>query len=309
MAESTSCKICLGALNGRAEYHPACLRGLFGTSVLPRLDLDLAGVSEMARDMAGKMSISGVQQKVLVSLTPDRKQIEFKPTGGRYILKPPIQGLPEIPANEHVTMQMALLVGIDIPPCGLFALNDGNLAYVVSRFDRLDDGAKLQQEDFCQAGGLQASEKYDKNAEFCVKLLRQYASEPIISILALFRLLLFSSCVGNCDLHLKNLSLLTTRDRIRRLSPAYDLLSTKLVLKNQTLALPIGGKPEIEKRNDWVRFGEYCRIPRPAIDRVISTQIAAGDEMIGMIHNSYLSAVFKEKYERIVRRSIAGLAR
>jgi serine/threonine-protein kinase HipA len=38
--------------------------------------------------------------------------------------------------------------------------------------------------------------------------------------------------MSNGDLHLKNLSLLTDRDGNRRLAPAYDLISTKLVLPN-----------------------------------------------------------------------------
>ena len=39
--------------------------------------------------------------------------------------------------NEHVTMRPAGIVGMEVPPCGLFRLKDGSLAYLVLRFDRM----------------------------------------------------------------------------------------------------------------------------------------------------------------------------
>ena len=301
-----TCHICLRQTREGADYHPACLRRLFGTSALRQLDFNLDTLNDMAQKMAGRMSISGVQQKAIVALTADRKRIEFTPSGG--ILKPPINTFPEIPANEHVTMQMAPLVGIEIPPCGLLRLKDGNLAYVIQRFDRLDDGTKLLQEDFCQVAQLPPSQKYDQSAELCVRLLWQYASEPPIASLALYRLLLFAWCVGNGDLHLKNLSLLTTPDGIRRLSPAYDLVSTNLVIENDHMALSIGGKNSNLKRADWLRFGEYCQIPTRAVEEALDKQYRALDEMVDHIRRSFLSEEKKKNYREIVEKNVAMTA-
>ena len=49
-------------------------------------------------------------------------------------------------------------------------------------------------------------------------------------LLSLFELILFSYITGNTDMHLKNFSLLKTEDDEIKLSPAYDLLSTKLLI-------------------------------------------------------------------------------
>ena len=44
-------------------------------------------------------------------------------------------------------------VGIELPGFGLIRLKDRSIAYIVKRFDRLDDGTKLRVEDFCQLAG------------------------------------------------------------------------------------------------------------------------------------------------------------
>lgn len=302
------CKICLKDTGGGAGYHPRCLRNLFETSVPPKLDLDLGGINDLARGMVGRMSISGVQQKLLVSLTADRTGLEVTPRGGRYILKPPVATFAEIPANEHVTMRMARLVGIEAPACALLELNDGSLAYIIRRFDRQEDGTKLQQEDFCQLAQLSPSRKYDGSAELCVRLLRQFATEPLVSILSLYRLLVFAWCTGNGDLHLKNLSLLTGTDGIRRLAPAYDLVNTRLVIPDDPLALPIGGKKSHLRRGSWMDFADYCQIPRRAAERVLLRQISAVGEMNWSIERSFLSAELKAQYKAIVGEHVSALA-
>ena len=40
-------------------------------------------------------------------------------------------------------------------------------------------------------------------------------------------------------MHLKNFSLLTNEDGITRLTPAYDLVCTRLVIPDHQLALPL----------------------------------------------------------------------
>ncbi|MDF1592938.1 MAG: HipA domain-containing protein [Desulfobacterales bacterium] len=60
--------------------------------------------------------------------------------------------------NENLCMNIASAYGVEVPPHGLLPLADDSLAYVVKRFDRLDDGLKLQQEDFQQL--LQTDDKY-----------------------------------------------------------------------------------------------------------------------------------------------------
>ncbi len=216
----TACLICLERTKGSAEYHPACIERLFGASVLPTLDFELGELYAVAAQMAGKMSISGIQEKVSLRLSPDKSRLEVAATGGRYILKPEPSRYSALPQNEHVSMCLASVVGIETPPFGLIRLKDGALTYIIKRFDRLDDGTKLQVEDFCQLGEKRIKEKYEGSAELCVRILRKYASEPLLEISRLYRLLLYGWWVANGDMHHKNFALLTDPDKTRQLSPA-----------------------------------------------------------------------------------------
>ncbi|HUF60639.1 MAG TPA: HipA domain-containing protein [Verrucomicrobiales bacterium] len=172
------CRICLGEIDRDDEYHSRCLRALFGTTKVPTLDIETSKLHTAALAMVGHTSLSGVQKKISVNLSADRATLQVAAVGGRYILKPQTGTYPALPENEHVTTQLAKLVDIDMSPNGLVLLKDGTLAYIVRRFDRLPDGHKLRQEDFCQLAELPPKDKYDGgSAGLCVKLLRKYANE------------------------------------------------------------------------------------------------------------------------------------
>jgi serine/threonine-protein kinase HipA len=254
------------------------------------------------------MSISGVQEKVSLGLSPDRATLDVAAAGGRYILKPGSFRFPSLPANEHVTMRLAALVSIEVPPLGLMRLTDGTWAYLIKRFDRTDDGAKLRTEDFCQLSGKPLRDKYDGSGELCVRLLRKFATEPLIEIRKLFKLLLFGWWTANGDMHLKNFSLLTTAEKVCRLSPAYDLVCTKLVLPDDTLSLTIGGRDKKLTRRHWLEFAEYCGIPERAAKRLISEQIEALAPALDLLAQSFLAAELQEQYEQILRENTSVLA-
>jgi len=213
-----TCAICLGSTKADADYHEACIDTLFGTTVLPVIDVSLSELHKIAAEMAGKMSISGVQEKVSLRLSSDKRRLIVATTGGRYILKPESSRFSSLPQNEHLTMRLALLVGIEVPSFGLLRLRDDSLSYVVKRFDRSDDGSKLPVEDFCQLSAKPLRDKYSGSAELCIRTLQEFASEPLVQIRSLYKLLLFGWWVGNGDMHLKNFSLMTAPDGIRLLA-------------------------------------------------------------------------------------------
>lgn len=296
------CAICLEKTGGDAEYHPRCAQRLFGTNGVPRLDIDPGELYKIAAQMAGKMSISGVQEKISLKLSEDKARLEVAATGGRYILKPEPVRFANLPQNEHLTMCLASLVEIETPPLGMMRLNDGSPAYIIKRFDRLEDGRKLQVEDFCQLDEKPLRDKYKGSAELCVRILRKYASEPLAEIRKLFRLLLFGWWVCNGDMHLKNLSLLTLADSTRRLSPAYDLVSSKLVLSSDdTTAMTIGGKSKNISRKMWLDFAQYAGIPPKAAESLIADQVKALEPSVSLLQNSFLPEEKKAEYERIIR--------
>ncbi len=296
------CRVCLKAVRGSLHYHARCLEALFGVPELPALDIELSRIMSLAAEMAGKMSISGVQEKVSLRLAADKSRFEIAPTGGRYILKPEPSRFAFIPQNEHLTMRLAALAGIEVPPFGLVELKDKTTAYLIKRFDRLDDGTKLQVEDFCQLNEKPAREKYQGSAELCVRTVQRYASEPLIEIRKLFKLLLFSWWVSNGDQHLKNFSLVRMLDGRWRLAPAYDLVCTRLPIPtDQDLALSIGGKTRNLNRRVWLEFAEYSRIPQRAAVRLLQEQIDALDPSLRLIEASFLPDELKSRYQEIVR--------
>lgn len=302
-----TCAICLGSTSRDAEYHEACIEALFGTKVMPGIDVGLSELYKLAAKMAGKMSISGVQEKVSLKLSSDKSRLVVAAVGGRYILKPESSRFSCLPQNEHLTMRLASLVGIDVPRFGLVRLNDGSIAYVIARFDRSQDGTKLPVEDFCQLAGKPIRDKYAGSSELCARIVRNHASEPLVQLRGLYRLLLFSWWMANGDMHLKNFSILTTPDAVQRLSPAYDLVCTRLVIPDDPLALPVGGRNKNLTRRSWLNLAEYCELPERAAERLITDQINALEPSLKLISDSFLIDEMKEVYRQIVMDNTAIL--
>jgi len=296
-----TCRICLKPSDEDLGYHAECLESLFGTQSLPVLDIELSKMMGLAAEMAGKMSISGVQEKVSLRLSDDKSRFEIAPTGGRYILKPEPSRFAYVPQNEHLTMRLAELIGIEVPPLGLVELKDKAIAYIIKRFDRLDDGTKLQVEDFCQLDEKPIRDKYQGSGELCVRILRKYATEPLIEIRKLFKVLLFSWWASNGDQHLKNFSLMRTTEGRWRLAPAYDLVCTRLPIpSDRDLAMPICGKKSNLTKQQWLDFAEYAGIPERAAVRLLQEQIDGLEPSLRFIEASFLPEELKSEYQDIV---------
>lgn len=302
----SACFICLEPLQ-EGRYHPRCIRDLFGTGHLPTIDVEIAKLHTLALAMVGHTTLSGIQRKISLRLEAENRTLQVATEGGRFILKPQAQTFPHLPENEHVTMRMAAQVGIVVPPCGLILLKDESLAYVVRRFDRTDDGRKLLQEDFCQLARQSPKDKYNGSSELCAKLVNRYASAPGVEAARLFRLMAFVWWTGNGDMHLKNFSLLRGTDGNYRLSPAYDLLSTRLVIPDDLLALSVEGNKKNVTRRQWLAYAEHCRVPPRAAARVLEEVGAKVDACAATIERSALPAEMKADYTALIRTRGAAL--
>ncbi len=284
------CLACTLELGGDADMHPACARELFGRASVPQIDLDPDHLYLFGQVMAGRTTLSGVQSKV--SLGWHQKSLRVRAESSAFILKPQSSTYPEMPQNEHVCMRIARLRGVRVAEHGLVRLKNGSLALVVRRFDR-DGARRIPMEDFCQLAEKLPREKYDGSAELCARILRRYAADPGVDLLNLFRMFLCSWWLGNGDLHLKNLALLSVdRDR-PRLSPAYDILCTQIVIANDPLALPVTGKKSRLDRADWLTFAEYCGVPRKLAEIEIETQRATLEPARALVDACFLSDPFR----------------
>lgn len=112
---------------------------------------------------------------------------------------------------------------------------------------------------------------------------------------------------GNGDMHLKNFSLLSGEDGLHRLSPAYDLVCTRLVIQGDPLALPVGGKRDGLTRQDWLGFARYSQIPERSAQRVLATIVSSLDASLAIIDASPLSDPFRSAYRELLRDRAAVL--
>lgn len=302
------CLVCLEPVSGRANYHARCLRTLFGVARLPKLDIELAQLHTAALAMLGHASLSGIQKKISLGLSGDRATLQVALADGRFLLKPQSSAYPSLPENEHLTTQLARLVGMEVADCALTPLRDGSPAFIVRRFDRRPDGRKVPQEDFCQLAGKSPKEKYDGTAELCADVVRRFSAEPMVELLKLFRQFVFAWWVGNGDLHLKNLSLTCDEGGRPRLSPAYDLVCTRLIIPEDPLALPVGGARDGLNRDSWRQFAQYCGLPTRAAERVLSQHVAALDDAIERVGASPLPSALQTQYVAVLRQRTNSLA-
>ncbi|MBF0253982.1 MAG: HipA domain-containing protein [Candidatus Omnitrophica bacterium] len=160
-------------------------RQVFGIDAEPLVDLGLDEVPLKAQEMAGKMSISGVQPKLSVRLADKSGNPRLEVTGesGQYILKPQHRAFLNLPQNEECCMGIAEELGIAVPPHCLVHLKDGTPAYVVKRFDRAGR-KKIHQEDFAQILGK--TDKYDGSIEEIGRKLKDVSEVPGLDVQLFF---------------------------------------------------------------------------------------------------------------------------
>jgi len=288
-------------------YHRTCSQQLFGTARPPRVPFATGDITREALKMVGRMSISGVQPKL--SVIHDRRQrlLIVVATGGLYILKPPTERFEELPENENLCMNIASLYGIEIPPHGLLPLSDGRLAYVVKRFDRLEDGAKLQQEDFQQL--LQADDKYSGSYERIAGFIKKHSAVPGLDLVRLLERALLFFALANGDAHLKNFSLLRREEVGYELSPAYDIVNSRVVLpeEQEEMCLSIRGKRNRLSRRDFMEFANHLGLTAKQTENSVERLHALAPGIERMIGESFLNADSKERFLRIFRERMRRL--
>ncbi len=279
------------------------LQEMFGTSKYPVIEFGLNDIPQQAQKMAGKSSISGVQPKILVRFDK-RKNILIPDDDGAYILKPQISGpmsYPNVPENEQCCMDMADEIGIDVPPHCLLPLKDKSLAYVVKRFDR-KNGQKIHQEDFFQV--LEKKEKYDGSVEQIGKKLKEISAVPGLDVQLFYERVVFYFLIGNGDAHFKNYSVVYLDDGQKRLSPAYDIVCSKLVTKDDESALKINGKNNKLGRGDFNTLADYFKIPEKVRYKKFEKKF---DVMKRIIESSYLDKEKQERFIKIIKERTARL--
>lgn len=248
-------RYCPGTLaEGNDTYSQACLRRLFDgrkvSHILPYYPPEASEEdAEKFMDNRKRISISGVQEKVSLILEKNRLRLTEEGEQGSYILKPiprDLKKVDQVPANEHLTMQIARQVyGVNTAENGLIFFKDGSPAYITRRFDARGDNTKWGKEDFASLAGKTgensgANFKYEYSYEEMAALIRKYVPAAVIEMEKFFSLVVFNYLFSNGDAHLKNFSLLQTANGDHILSPAYDLINTRIHVDDTDFALDGG---------------------------------------------------------------------
>ena len=311
--------ICPGCFKEHAEgFCHSCLRELFGgKKISPQLPFNPPSAErpEIFLNHTRQISLSGVQVKY--SLKFDQRQLQLAERDGQYILKPIPTGrfnhLDQVPANEHLTMQLAKqLFKLSVPPNALVFFKDGSPAYLIKRFDRTNDGTKLQQEDFAQIAQITSEThgqnyKYDLSYEELGGLIREYIVTHRIEIEKFFRLILFNYLFSNGDAHLKNFSAIRTVQGDYILTPVYDLLCTRVHSPNEEdMALTLfedGFSKTYEAYGfctyqDFLQFGQHIGIKTSRVEKMIQRFILKHDHeaVHHLIYRSFLKKEVKHAY-------------
>jgi len=301
------CLYCYQPLNNEVDFHSSCAKKIFGTTVPPIIDFDLKQIEELAKQIIIKsVAVTGVQPKLSLDLEKHKSQLSrltIVGLNGDYLLKPPSKEYKELPQNEDVTMHLAELVKIKTAKHTLVRLRSGELAYLTKRFDR-NKGKKIAVEDFCQLSENLTEHKYRGSIEKIGKLTYQFTANKGFEVQRLFELVLFSYLTGNADMHLKNFSLMENNLGEYEFSPAYDLLSTVLVIPDDTeeSALAINGKKSRLKLNDFDQLAESLKINEKSLQSIYKRFNKILPKWNSFIKQSFLSKKMQDDYINLITK-------
>jgi serine/threonine-protein kinase HipA len=320
---------CPGTLaEGFNSYSKTCLKRVFyGKKVNHILPYNSPNVSEEDTgkfiENRKRISISGVQEKLSLMLDKNKLRLTEEGEQGNYILKPipgDLQKIDQVPANEHLTMQIARKV-YDIPTVenALIFFKNGDPAYITKRFDikedaRLQDGERTRwgSEDFAVLAGKTTENaghdfKYKYSYEELAELVVKYIPAHKIEIEKLFKLIVFNYLFSNGDAHLKNFSVLEMPTGDYALSPAYDLVNTRIHINDTNFALDNGlFKDDFESEEmkkyghagvqDFHEFAKRLNISEKRRDKLLEPFLARQKNVEIFIHRSFLHDQTKQLY-------------
>lgn len=319
MIEITKCPGTLApGFNG---YSKTCLKRMFdGKRTSHITDFSYEASSPEFISAISRISISGMQEKLSVVIRNGKVVLTEDGEHGRYIIKPipgdrTLKYRQLIPANEHLTMQIARQVfGINTAECAMIFFADGEPAYITRRFDYTENGGKLTQEDFaCLAKKTAETHgkdyKYTGNYVDAANLIRKFVPAWIPEMTKFFTLVIFNYIFANGDAHLKNFSILETTSGDHVLSPAYDLMNTSLHINDSDFALEGGLIPKelysdvYDKKghpcqDDFCTFGKLIGVHHKKMDQIVNIFLNSQEKVENLIAHSFLDERMQRMYLR-----------
>ena len=300
-------EVCPSTLRpGFSTYSAQAIKELFdGVVVSPFIDIDFENErdQQQAMENMNNMSISGAQEKFSAIIDHGKIRLTHKGEQATYILKPAPFNLSlstrkQIPANEHLTMQIASQVyGIVTASNGLCFSSSGQPVYITKRFDVINGLKESSQEDFATVlqmteEGSDSNFKYHGNYAQIADAIRQFVPAWMPQMEQFFRMVVFDYLFANEDAHMKNFSLIN-RNGEYFLAPAYDLINTCIHIQSGSdLGLMDGLSPDIEKSDVYDRTLHPCS--------VLDMFMEIPQETYALIDHSFLNDKMKRTYKRVI---------
>ena len=306
---------CPGTLAaGFATYSRTCIKRVFNGNkvnhILPYYSLQSnQNGDDSFEDNATLISISGVQEKFSLIQLKNKIRLTKEGEQGTHIFKPIPNGsknADQMPANEHLTMQIAQKVfGIETAENALIFFGNGDPAYITKRFDVVTGGLKLAQEDFASLAGKSpqthgADYKYLGSYLDLFDLMRENLPSYKVESLKLFKLLVFNYLFSNGDAHLKNFSIIETPLGDFKLSPAYDLLNSRIHIEDKDFALNEGliparmGQGNVAKQ--FQLLADYAGIQEKQMNAILALMVSKTENVKNLIDASFLKDGIKRNY-------------
>ncbi len=315
-------RYCPGTLaEGYTTYSPGCLRNMFKgkkvNHVLPYVHPKLSEeVTIQFIENRKRISISGVQEKLSLLLEKNVLRLTKAGEQGTYILKPiprDLKKVDQVPANEHLTMQIARQVyGLKTAENAMIFFKDNSPAYITKRFDIKEDGSKWGKEDFATLAGKTKDNagvnfKYEYSYEELGQLIQTYVPAWRVEIERFFSMVVFNYLFSNGDAHLKNFALLESYSGDYLLSPAYDLINTKLHVDDTDFALnkglfADGYKSELYKKrkhpskHDFEEFARRIGVVESRIEKLLNPFLTKQPFVETLVSRSFLTEANKRGY-------------
>lgn len=310
-----NCLYCYKLLdNNEVDFHEKCSKEFFKSKIAPIVPYNQSDMIELAKNVIkSQSSVTGVQAKLSLDidkLSENDIPSRFTIVGlwGTYILKPQTKEYKNLPEIEDLTMKLANICFIKTVPHSLIRLQDNSLAYITKRIDRIKR-EKIHMEDMCQLTEKLTENKYLGSYEQIAKIISKYSSNPLLDLINFFEIVIFSFITGNADMHLKNFSLIKKDTNSYILSPAYDLVSSALVVKSDSeeLALTLNGKKRKLKKLDFIKSMELYKIDNKSIDNIFSKFLKLETKMTNIIQKSFLTEDLKTEYIFLIKNNLSKL--
>ncbi len=259
---------------GRVRVHPEGANPAHAQSVedideILRENVTPSFVEEIMGRFGSTSGVSGVMPKVLVKSKSDVNPAPGTLPAVDHIIKIDDGDYPGLSLNEHHCLKAA---GAGGNATVVARLGADSRMLAVRRFDGID-GRRLGIDDFTSLNGVTSDGKYSGSIETSLfKTIGKFPGEGKNQIHEdMFRLCVTNFALRNGDAHLKNFSVIyddADRGPVG-LAPAYDLVTTVAYIRNDLMALNLGGTKRWPGPKNVMALGKRAGLSEEDTRRIV----------------------------------------